>query len=100
MNRNVQATTAPYSGSSTSASHTNGVCAVLVQSLYTTNERLLNIEDRLRTLADRLFSVRPEAARDSEDSPCGSVNLLVWNLTWVERTIDGVVSQIERLEQL
>lgn len=100
MNRNTKATTTSYGGGSFTPSTSGGLCGELVGNLYLTNEQLLNIEGRLRTLADRLFSERPEVARDSEAPPLGSINLLEWSINEVNHKIEGVVSQLERLEQL
>ena len=82
------------------ATQDNGLCDELSERIYQTNERLRNIESRLRFLADRLFSERPEVDRELEEFPPGTVNLLAWGISEANHLIDGAVSQLERLEQL
>ena len=67
-------------------------------------ERLKSANERMERLADRLVGCSPENEavpdRDKEPQPPGVVPTLACRLTDIERLVNGLYVELERLERL
>ena len=63
-------------------------------------ERTCVVEQRLWRLAERLLGPTAYTPPKEDEPPIGSVNRVLYTIDMINRSLDGVFTELERLERL
>lgn len=92
----------PSNCPTTGQSPTSGLTMTPIRHVISLHERMLSMETRLGSLADRLLSPSPKVASNTgaDEMPCGEVNILLEQFKLLSDCLDRMSDDLARLESL